>query len=196
MRAHDIVKKLLENDPDNLDAREYVMSTPPWWESLDEFTKAYIEAALWSTHGPAFGVCPCCGKEAVLDRLPEEEFDQVPMCSADGCGVRELNNDTNLDANYSEDDIDHDTLKQMAQDCAEFQRQHAADLAQYDLGGREWSAAQQGGHDFWLSRNGHGAGFFDRDSLPEDVRERLQQAAQQWGEFYLDVWDDGKIHGH
>jgi len=196
VRALDIVKNLLENDPDDLDARDYVMSTPPWWESLDEFTKAYIEAALWSTDGPKFGECPCCGQKAVLDRLPEEEFDQTPMCSADGCGVRELPNMDNLQANYSLEDIDPETLEQMSRDCAEFQRQNAADLAQYAMNGKEWSAEAQGGHDFWLSRNGHGAGFFDRDNLPEDARERLQEAAQQWGEVYLYVGDDGKIHSN
>ena len=54
-------------------------------------------------------------------------------------------------------------------------------------------AAQLGGHDFWLTRNGHGAGFWDRsDCLPEDAGERLTDAAEKYGEVDLTV-DDGVI---
>lgn len=34
------------------------------------------------------------------------------------------------------------------------------------------------GHDIWLTQNHHGAGFWDRDWLPEGVGERLTEAAQ------------------
>jgi hypothetical protein len=44
----------------------------------------------------------------------------------------------------------------------------------------------QGGHDFWLTRNHHGTGFWDRDNLPEDVGEALTQAAHAFGEVNLD----------
>ncbi len=50
----------------------------------------------------------------------------------------------------------------------------------------------QAGHDFWLSRNGHGTGFFDRDSsyYSEPVRDWLQRKAEQFEEswpFYDDL---------
>jgi hypothetical protein len=150
---------LIEADPDEVNARDYILSTPPWWDDLDEFTKSYIEAALWSTN---------------------DESDQ--------------SGGEPLDKNYGRENIAPETLKAMAQDCLRFQQENAEDLAQYDLGHSEWSAAEQGGHDFWLSRNGHGAGFFDRDSLPEDVRDRLQDVARRWGEVNLYVGDDGLIH--
>jgi hypothetical protein len=56
--------------------------------------------------------------------------------------------------------------------------------------GRGWDSL---GHDFWLSRNGHGAGFFDRGR--EEVWRKLQTAAKVHGEahFYL---SDGLIHCH
>ncbi len=49
------------------------------------------------------------------------------------------------------------------------------------------------GHDFWLSRNGHGAGFFDRDELPKALRDALQCVAEACGaaETYID--DDGAL---
>ena len=50
-----------------------------------------------------------------------------------------------------------------------------------------WEVA---GHDFWLSRNGHGAGFFDGD-WPENG-DKLQAAAEKYGQVDLQV-DDGVI---
>lgn len=159
MRAKQLVNRLLEVGPDEVDPRQYVRTTTPWWEDLDDFTKAYMEAALWSTNDES---TPSGGEP--------------------------------LDKNYSTKDIARETVDQMMQDCARFQQENAADLALYDMTNVEWSAAAQGGHDFWLSRNGHGAGFFDRDNLPEDARDRLQEAARHYGEVYLYVGDDKLIY--
>ncbi len=52
------------------------------------------------------------------------------------------------------DDLAPDTLAKIMADC----------LA-YD---RDGYSATRAGHDFWLTRNGHGAGFWDRDELKED----------------------------
>jgi len=79
----------------------------------------------------------------------------------------------------------------MRQDCADFQEQNEKLLAEaYD---HEKYDASYAGHDLWLSRNGHGAGYFDRNL--GDVGERLQDAARALGNFDLYVGDDGKIHG-
>lgn len=59
-----------------------------------------------------------------------------------------------LDAVYGPDDIATDTLAAMLADCADFQAGFGAFFV-----GRE----SQAGHDFWLTRNGHGAGFWDGD---------------------------------
>lgn len=98
-----------------------------------------------------------------------------------------------LDKNYGPDDIDSDTLAKMKADCKAFMEQNA-ELLQY-------VADDQAGHDFWLSRNGHGAGFFDleprqlMDGAPENLPDTLQDAARKFGEFYLYIGDDGKIYG-
>lgn len=44
------------------------------------------------------------------------------------------------------------------------------------------------GHDFWLSRNGHGAGFFD------DGYNKLQKLTKKFGEVYIEIGDDKKVH--
>jgi len=95
-----------------------------------------------------------------------------------------------LDKNYGIMDIDSETLDAMRRDCADFQEQNEKLLAEaYD---HERYDASYAGHDFWLSRNGHGAGYFDRDL--GDVGDKLQNAAKAFGTFDLYV-SDGKIHG-
>lgn len=47
----------------------------------------------------------------------------------------------------------------------------------------------QVGHDFWLTRNGHGTGFWDRGLGA--VGDRLSVAAHAYGEASLYVGDDG-----
>jgi len=45
------------------------------------------------------------------------------------------------------------------------------------------------GHDIWLSRNGHGAGFFDR-GYDNDIEKRLMDAAEALGEIHIFISDD------
>lgn len=90
-----------------------------------------------------------------------------------------------MDKNYGSEDIDPETLALMQADCAKFQTENMDDILS-DLG--------LAGHDFWLTRNGHGAGFWDGD-WEKEAGERLTKASKKFGEFNLYVGDDGKIHG-
>lgn len=65
-------------------------------------------------------------------------------------------NEEPLDNNYNIDDISPTTLTQMIADCADFQTANAGLLDHVDV------SLEQAGHDFWLTRNRHGAGFWDR----------------------------------
>lgn len=87
-----------------------------------------------------------------------------------------------LDANYRIKDIEQSTLKQMIDDCRKFQTDHA-DLIINNLSGA--------GHDFWLTRNGHGAGFWDGD-WPEPAATMLTKSSHTWGEVNLYI-DKGKV---
>lgn len=49
------------------------------------------------------------------------------------------------------------------------------------------------GHDLWLTRNGHGSGFFDR-GYDDDVEEILSDLCDVLGEVHLEVGDGGEIH--
>jgi hypothetical protein len=101
-----------------------------------------------------------------------------------------------FDSNYSIADIAPETLARMREDCARFARENAATLLACmgkGQSGREcdWSLA---GHDFWLTRNGDGCGFWD-GGWPRKEGELLSDAAHAFGEANLYLGDDGKIYG-
>lgn len=73
----------------------------------------------------------------------------------------------------------------MAEDCKSFAADNAEDLAHAGDDGRN-------GHDFWLTRNGHGAGFWDRGY--GKVGDRLTDAAHAWGTSDIYIGDDGKLY--
>ncbi|WP_133060350.1 hypothetical protein [Parendozoicomonas haliclonae] len=91
-----------------------------------------------------------------------------------------------MDDIFDIDDIHEDTRAMMHQDCMEFY-----------IGNRELidngQGASQAGHDFWLNRNGHGAGFWDGDW--GDAGDKLDKASKDFGSFDLYVGDDFKVHG-
>lgn len=91
-----------------------------------------------------------------------------------------------LDRNYDVDDIDSDTIKMMETDCRRFIEENESLLDQV-------GDYVQHGYDFFLTRNHHGAGFFDRGY--SDIGEILTDAAHAYGEVYLYVGDDGMIYG-
>ena len=90
--------------------------------------------------------------------------------------------------NYSLNDIDDATLDKMIADCADFQERFGELIEGGGMG------FEHGGHDFWLTRNGHGAGFWDGD-WEEPQATELDKAATSYGEFDLYLGDDGQIHG-
>ncbi len=91
----------------------------------------------------------------------------------------------NLDEDFEYEDIDQRTLDGMRADVERFLSNNADDI---EASGLEDS---QIGHSLWLSRNGHGAGFFDFSSEEAD---RLQEAASELGGTDLYPGNDGKIH--
>lgn len=118
------------------------------------------------------------------------------------------------DSGYGVEDFHPDTLAEMVADCRDFQesfgewidsgctRQHPADS----------SDRQLAGFHFWLTRNRHGAGFWDGDwtepytETDDDgsppivpryptVGDYLTEMAHAYGSYDLYVGDDGRIYG-
>ena len=91
---------------------------------------------------------------------------------------------------YNITDIASPTLKQMVQDCDIFRQQNQELLELYHEYGFD---EKQAGHDFWLTRNHHGTGFWDRE-IPKKLGQRLTKAAQKFHELDLYIGDDKMIH--
>ncbi len=126
-------------------------------DAVDDFTRAYIECALWSSNDES------------------DETGGEP-----------------LDRNYGPEDLADEAIDKIVADCAKFQTDCAALLERAKYG-TEWSDEEMAGHDFWLTRCGHGAGFWD-GYLPKAIGDALTEAAKRFGECNLIVGDDGKIH--
>lgn len=100
-----------------------------------------------------------------------------------------------MDQNYGPSDIASATRRKMESDCRIFyekmEKTIDAACAKDTKGNCDDGRA---GHDFWLNRNGHGAGYWDGD-WPEPEAAKLDKASERFGEFTLFVGDDKKIHG-
>ncbi len=90
-----------------------------------------------------------------------------------------------LDDRFNILDFSEECLKSLLQDCKNFQEENLLLLA---AAGDD----AQNGHDFWLTRNGHGAGFWDRGY--RHIGEELTKACKVYGSVYLYVGDDLKVH--
>jgi hypothetical protein len=105
--------------------------------------------------------------------------------------------DEPLDNNYSASDIDPATLAAMERECADFQEKYG-DLIEDDDSPAidKWGRDEMAGHEFWLTMNGHGAGFGDGNFPKHD--DELYEAAKTYRGFDLYVGDDGVIYasGH
>lgn len=101
-----------------------------------------------------------------------------------------------LDKNYFPDDIADETAAQMSDDLAHFLNaiREWFSILNYANAAKEGliDACAQFGHDFWLTRNGHGAGFWDR-GLGE-LGDKLTAAAEAEGTADLYVGEDNRIH--
>ncbi len=151
-------------------------------EELKEIMQGYIACALWTEEENIKEQLPN-NNFSVADRDDNEEsvFDKLIRTTNDS-------NKKSIDS-LSIDDIDTDSLIQAYNDIKKF-----IDLAgeQAILYAIQEKGLQQLGHDFWLTRNHHGAGFFDH-SYDDEVEKILTHAAQALKSVDMYVSDDMQI---
>jgi len=85
-----------------------------------------------------------------------------------------------------------------AAECLAFFNANYDDLTRYAAqrqihagNGTAWAHA---GHDFALTRNGHGAGFWDREELDPMVGRNLTKASEDACGMVAYLGDDGKVY--
>lgn len=74
-------------------------------------------------------------------------------------------------------ELDAESREELRADCKKFMLDNDSLLTEAVLHrGYSWERA---GHDYWLTRNGHGAGFWDREELKEGgLGERLTESCR------------------
>lgn len=121
------------------------------FNSLDEFTRAYVEAMFWTE------------------------------CNSD--------NEELQDCTYG--DLAPETLASIIEDCADFAATNRALLDRASQV-RDHYDDSSAGHDFWLTRNGHGAGFWDRGL--GKIGDELSAMSKPYGSCDLYKGDNGKLY--
>lgn len=119
----------------------------------------------------------------------DDAYDAMIECalwSSLAYGPDETHDPISADELHDESHIDPDLLAEWRGDLRAFMEDNEADLARWDT--------EQIGDDFWLTRNRHGAGFWDRGIEPEG--RRLTDAAHVYGEtdpqLYYQIDDNGE----
>lgn len=159
---------------------------------------------------PAFGLAsatiPCAfavwvSNDDPRDAMPLPWEPEVPDSFVDAyveCSLWSSTYETEEREDNPMDDGEHEladeTREAMAKDCqAFFNYCRSLELNPVpEYGGDSYSDEAMSGHDLWLTRNGHGAGYFDR-GLGE-IGDKLSDAAKTMGGRDLYVGDDGLIY--
>lgn len=133
---------------------------------IDTITKHYLIALLWTMPG---------------DDECENPGDIIALCELPAETIEHARQDVIKFVNAC------GALFDQAMEC------HDDGYGQHPDAG---SAAAAFGHDFALTRNGHGAGFWDRESegLPRVLGEALTRVCESFGESNLYIGDDGKAY--
>lgn len=114
--------------------------------------------------------------DAAYDALIE-----CALWSSSAYGPTDQDDPIPCDELHDESDIDDAILAELRADVRAYIEDNEADLEASGL------TAEQIGHDFWLTREGHGAGFWDR-GLPTDLGRRLTDAARVYGSVELGLY--------
>ncbi|QNL30613.1 hypothetical protein SEA_SPEEDDEMON_1630 [Gordonia phage SpeedDemon] len=135
-------------------------------DDLEDMLRGYAEAHLW-THS---------------DEM-HEDYDP------------EVGGDPMLDATYDMDDIDAGVLTRWHEMLAEFVASCPLAVRLYrnaeHRGNGQWSWAELFGHDFLLTQDRHGAGFWDRGH--GELGEYLTRMVQPYGESDYLWADNGRL---
>jgi len=153
-----------------------------WGDGDDEEQVAFIRAANWSEARIRFKeIFPNAEEIPSINEFLTAYIEAALWSTSDD---EEADRGEFLDEYFGFEDLAPETLQEMQEDCQKFLTEN-----QEDIGDRQ----RRAGHDFWLTRNGHGCGFWDGD-WPEEVGARLTASSKLFGEVYLYVGDDGKIY--
>lgn len=123
-----------------------------------------------------------------MDRFTEAYLEAALWSSTDDAGQP-------LDKSYGVNDIEEPSRKSMEADCAAFQKENEGALQVFYQAGMLAEREALAGHDFWLTRNHHGSGFWDETGVPKSVLKELTEASHNFGDQDLYV-SAGVVYVH
>jgi len=139
-----------------------------------EAVVSYLETILWAEH---------CNMP-----VAEEELVDGRMNVGEDHPLYGISEQDSLDDHFDVDDFSLDAVEGAIKDVAEFFKR-LGDLLEK---AREYKDDVDIAYHFWLTRQGHGAGFWDGDY--GDIGDELTEIAELSGVTNYLVGEDGKIH--
>lgn len=103
--------------------------------------------------------------------------------------------DTGTDTEINENtELSDETRLDIEADCRSFWRRYGCFIMSEECTFcNDTTNPSQAGHDFALTRNGHGTGFWDGD-WSDNYADMLTQGSKNYGQFDIYQGDDGKIY--
>jgi hypothetical protein len=156
---------------------------------MEAFIDGYIDCALWSDCMPV-DRCEVCGEPIEYRAVGRWEHGDPP--AAHGNDEHDAVRDENLEIGGGGHlEIRPGARDKLAVDCREFVAFNMHDLMLYCEQMGPWEGTDdrgygidppeaRAGHDFWLTRRGHGTGFWDRGL--GKLGDRLSEAAKVYGD--------------
>jgi len=102
------------------------------------------------------------------------------------------NNCRPLDDNYGPEDLAEEAVKAIVEDCKDFQEAQGELITQAIKMAENRYTIESAGHDFFLTRCGHGAGFWDRGL--GTLGTILSDASKIYGNVDFYTGDDGQLY--
>ena len=157
-------------------------------DTLKQIMKGYIAAAIW-TEEERLKEDMNQGFEIDNNDEPDDFEDSDNPELEKLINIQANMNKKNFDS-FSEEDIDPNSLIQAYLDIKKF----ISDVdPQYIQEAIHDQGTERLGHDIWLTRNRHGAGFFDH-FYDSDMEQALTKAAQELKEVNLYIGDDYMLY--
>lgn len=169
----------------------------------DPYTSALVEMPEWYAYSCAHSrECESCGSHTYADdrwrietcgycggamAVTLRDLDTFTRAYLKTALWAETDPDTEepLDNGHSIEDLSEEVLRIACEDCENFRRDVRAD-------GWTLLNPDNAAHNFWLTRNGHGAGFWD--GAYGSAGDPLTKISKAYGDCTLYVGDDGLIY--
>jgi hypothetical protein len=171
-----------------------------WIDTVQNTYRDINDLERWDFN---WGVCARCGfdsPEEMWNKNPiiggsvlPEDFGEATMEDVAKALIPEYHEAISFTENFEAFDFSEEAEDRNFEDLFKFVLEvgwdNIRDIIQF-VGGNKFISLFA--HDFWLSRNGHGSGFFDEDCFG-DYQDMLQVKSALMGERYAEVDDDNYL---